>query len=115
MNTIKNKIKRTEVFQKLKAEKAQEKLKRRQAIKKEEAKDPSLREERLEKNAPKTLENMREADVTIVGDDEEVSNQISRIHMNEDLIDELHLIRSLRKKRRTSLPSTLLMERPPKF
>ena len=69
---IKNKIKRSEVYHKLKSDKAQDKFKRRQQLKKEEAADPSLKEERLAENVPGTLENLREKDETIVGEDEEV-------------------------------------------
>ena len=69
---IKNKIKRNEVFHELKASKNQAKFQKRLALKKEEAKDPLLKEERLEKNIPATLENTREADETVVGEDEEV-------------------------------------------
>ncbi|KAI9339313.1 anticodon-binding protein [Obelidium mucronatum] len=72
-NEIKNKIKRSEVVNKLRTEKARQKLKRRMKTRKEEAANPELKEERLAANVPKTLENTREADETIVdADDEEV-------------------------------------------
>ncbi|KAJ3030476.1 UNVERIFIED_CONTAM: hypothetical protein HDU68_008892 [Siphonaria sp. JEL0065] len=72
-NDIKNKIKRSEVVNKLRIEKNQQKLKRRMKTRKEEAANPELKEERLATNVPKTLENTREADETIVdADDEEV-------------------------------------------
>ncbi|KAI8826600.1 anticodon-binding protein [Fimicolochytrium jonesii] len=71
-NDIKNKMKRSEVVSKLKSEKSRAKLKRRQRIQKEEADAPELKEQRLKDNAPKTLDNMREFDETVVGEDEEV-------------------------------------------
>ncbi|KAI8586389.1 Ribosome production factor 1 [Geranomyces variabilis] len=69
---IKNKQKRSEVVNRLKAEKARAKLKRRQQIAKDEQENPALKEERLKDNQPKTLESMREFDETVVGEDEEV-------------------------------------------
>ncbi|KAI8892397.1 anticodon-binding protein [Globomyces pollinis-pini] len=69
---IKNKIKREEVYHKLKAEKNRLKLKKRQSIKKLEDQNPELKDKRLSENQPKTLESTREADETIVNDDEEV-------------------------------------------
>ncbi len=48
------------------------KLARRLKIKAEEAEDPSKKEERLATNIPKTIENMREFDETIVNNDDEV-------------------------------------------
>lgn len=70
--SIKNKIKREEVFHKLKSLKNREKLAKRLAQRKEEEKNPELKTARLAKNIPATQENLREADVTIVGDDAEV-------------------------------------------
>jgi ribosome production factor 1 len=69
---IKNKIKRNEVYHKNKTEKAQEKFKKRLALKKQESLDPQLKESRLQQNIPATLENTREKDETIVGEDPEV-------------------------------------------
>eukprot|EP00842_Homolaphlyctis_polyrhiza_P004711 jgi/Hompol1/5240/HPOL_004273-RA len=69
---IQNKLKREEVYHKLKSEKAREKLQTRMKRRKEEAANPELKKERLETNVPKTLENLREADETLVGEDEEV-------------------------------------------
>ncbi|KAJ3020925.1 Ribosome production factor 1 [Thoreauomyces humboldtii] len=71
-NDIKNKMKRSDVVNRLKADKARAKLKRRQRIAKEEADNPELKEQRLKENQPKTLETMREFDETIVGEDAEV-------------------------------------------
>ncbi|TPX54920.1 hypothetical protein PhCBS80983_g05695 [Powellomyces hirtus] len=70
-NDIKNKMKRSDVVNRLKAEKARAKLKRRQRIAKEEEENPALKEERLKENVPKTLENMREMDETVVGENDE--------------------------------------------
>ena len=69
---ISNKIKRADVFYKLKSEAARAKLARRKEIKRSEAADPLLKQQRLEKNVPKTLETKREADDNLVGNDEEV-------------------------------------------
>lgn len=69
---ISNKIKRADVFYKRKCEAARAKLARRKELKRSEAADPQLRQQRLEKNVPKTLENKREADDNLVADDEEV-------------------------------------------
>lgn len=63
---------RSEVFDKMKQEKSKLKLKRRQKIKKDEEENPEQKLERLEKNVPKTIENTREKDETIVVDDAEV-------------------------------------------
>ena len=71
---IKNKMKREEVYNRQRSEKAQLKLKRRLKIKKDEANNEALKEERLKENVPKTLENTREFDETVVDqEDEEVS------------------------------------------
>ncbi|KAI8929255.1 anticodon-binding protein [Entophlyctis helioformis] len=72
VSAIKNKHKREEVYHRLKAEKAQAKLKRRMKNKKDEAEDPELKKQRLATNVPQTLETLREADDTLVGDDDEV-------------------------------------------
>jgi len=70
---IKNKMKRADVVAKIKHDKAQKKLEMRKQRKKEEEEDPTKKEERLKKNIPKTLENTREFDETVVDvDDEEV-------------------------------------------
>ncbi|EGF82861.1 hypothetical protein BATDEDRAFT_9487 [Batrachochytrium dendrobatidis JAM81] len=69
---IRNKIKRGEVFHKLKSEKSRNKLKTRLKQKKEEASNPQLKKERLEQNVPQTLETLREEDETLVEQDEEV-------------------------------------------
>ncbi len=69
---IKNKIKRSSVFSKRKAEASASKYARRKELKRSEEKDPSLRAKRLEENVPKTIESKRELDDNIVADDEEV-------------------------------------------
>ncbi|KAL2919154.1 Ribosome production factor 1 [Polyrhizophydium stewartii] len=69
---IRNKLKREEVYHQLKHTKSKSKLKERMKRKREESDNPELREERLAKNIPQTLETLREADETIVENDEEV-------------------------------------------
>jgi len=56
---IQNKMKRSAVFQTAKREKAKAKLQKRLAQRKAEALDPALREERLKKNIPRTVENSK--------------------------------------------------------
>ncbi|CUA70685.1 Ribosome production factor 1 [Rhizoctonia solani] len=63
---IKNKIKREDVHRSSKKSKAQEKLKRRLALKEAERKDPSLKKKRISENIPKTLDNAREFNATII-------------------------------------------------
>ncbi|KAJ3136349.1 hypothetical protein HK100_001854 [Physocladia obscura] len=74
---IKNKMKRSEVVNKLRMEKAQAKLKRRMTTRKEEAANPELKEERLAANVPNTLDNTREEDDTMVdaNDDEILASE----------------------------------------
>ncbi|TPX34005.1 hypothetical protein SmJEL517_g03244 [Synchytrium microbalum] len=72
LSLIRNKQKREELYHRLKTEKARLKLKKRLATRKQESEHPELKQERLATNVPKTLENTREFDETIVGDDEEV-------------------------------------------
>lgn len=71
VKSIKNKIKREEIHLREKKAKSKEKLKRRLEIKKQEAQNPELKKERLANNVPKTLENTREVDETIVAEDDE--------------------------------------------
>ncbi|CAE6418211.1 unnamed protein product [Rhizoctonia solani] len=66
---IKNKIKREEVHGSSKKSKAQEKLKRRLALKEAERKDPSLKKKRAVENVPRTLDNTRDFNMTIVSAD----------------------------------------------
>jgi ribosome production factor 1 len=68
---IGNKIKRTEVFSRIKKQK-QDIKKAKKEQRKKDAKDPDKKD--IPKNVPKTLDNMREADMTVVvSDDEEVA------------------------------------------
>ncbi|KAI9149867.1 Ribosome production factor 1 [Blastocladiella emersonii ATCC 22665] len=69
---IKNKHKREDVYHKQKAERNREKHEERKRRKKLEDANPELREERLKKNIPRTIENAKEYQEAIVGDDEEV-------------------------------------------
>ncbi|RHZ63316.1 hypothetical protein Glove_330g29 [Diversispora epigaea] len=63
---IKNKIKREEIHAKQKQLKSRKKIEERLRRQKEEAEDPEKKKERLAKNIPRTLENVREFDETIV-------------------------------------------------
>ncbi|KAL4254855.1 U3 snoRNP protein/Ribosome production factor 1 [Abortiporus biennis] len=65
-STIKNKIKREEISGKLKKTKRQEKLARRLAQAKAEADNPAAKKRRQIQNAPRTLDNMREYDPSIL-------------------------------------------------
>ena len=73
INTIKNKLKREELYKKEKAAKAKHKRDRRMALSKEESSNPEKKEKRLADKVPNTLENTREFDETIVEEDEEVA------------------------------------------
>ncbi|KAF9285456.1 hypothetical protein BGZ68_003841 [Mortierella alpina] len=73
INTIKNKLKREELYQKQKNAKAKHKRDRRTALQKEESSNPEKKEKRLAENVPNTLENTREFDETIVEEDAEVA------------------------------------------
>ncbi|CAJ0636031.1 2590_t:CDS:2, partial [Entrophospora sp. SA101] len=67
-----------------KQEKNIKKMKRRLKLREEEEKDPEKKKARLKKNVPKTLDNTREVDETIIGVDddevfeEEVSDEFSK-------------------------------------
>ncbi|EUC59113.1 ribosome production factor 1 [Rhizoctonia solani AG-3 Rhs1AP] len=63
---IKNKIKREDVHRSSRKSKAQEKLKRKLALKEVERKDPSLKKKRISDNIPRTLDNAREFNATII-------------------------------------------------
>ncbi|KAI8985560.1 Brix-domain-containing protein [Trametes punicea] len=65
-STIKNKVKREEVARKRKKEKREEKLKRRLAQAKAEANDPLAKKKRLAQNVPRTLDNTREFDPSVL-------------------------------------------------
>ncbi|KAH9852123.1 Brix-domain-containing protein [Lenzites betulinus] len=65
-STIKNKIKREEIAGKQKKAKRQEKLQKRLVQAKAEANDPLLKKKRLAQNVPRTLDNTREFDPSIL-------------------------------------------------
>ncbi|CDO77671.1 hypothetical protein BN946_scf184969.g22 [Trametes cinnabarina] len=65
-STIKNKVKREEVARKQKKAKRQEKLQRRLAQAKAEANDPLAKKKRLAQNVPRTLDNSREYDPSML-------------------------------------------------
>ncbi|CAE6502540.1 unnamed protein product [Rhizoctonia solani] len=65
-SSIKNKIKREDVHHASRKSKAQEKLRRRLALKEAERKDPSLKKKRVSENVPRTLDNTREFNPTII-------------------------------------------------
>ncbi|KAG6909332.1 hypothetical protein DXG01_000932 [Tephrocybe rancida] len=65
-NDIKNKFKREEIARKNKKAKSQQKLERRLAQAKVEANDPAAKKKRLAENVPRTLDNMREFDPSIL-------------------------------------------------
>ncbi|KAJ2921196.1 hypothetical protein H1R20_g15898, partial [Candolleomyces eurysporus] len=72
---IKNKIKREQLAQKAKKAKAQAKLQKRLAQAKLETNDPAVKKKRLAENVPRTLDNMREFDPSIMTADPSSSNQ----------------------------------------
>ncbi|KAG8689459.1 hypothetical protein FRC09_012414 [Ceratobasidium sp. 395] len=63
---IKNRHKREDVHRSKKKAKGQEKLRRRLALAEAERKDPSLKQRRITENVPRTLENTREFNPSIV-------------------------------------------------
>ncbi|RPD64360.1 Brix-domain-containing protein [Lentinus tigrinus ALCF2SS1-6] len=65
-SSIKNKVKREEIARKQKKAKRQDKLQRRLAQAKVEANDPLAKKKRLAQNVPRTLDNMREYDPSIL-------------------------------------------------
>ncbi|KAI0741429.1 anticodon-binding protein [Daedaleopsis nitida] len=65
-STIKNKIKREEIARKQKKAKRQDKLQKRLAQAKVEANDPLAKKKRLAQNVPRTLDNTREYDPSIL-------------------------------------------------
>ncbi|AAS52592.1 AEL093Cp [Eremothecium gossypii ATCC 10895] len=62
---IKNKMKRKQLFAELKDKQNKERHKMRRLRAKEERENPALKEERLEKNVPKTIDSMRVFDESI--------------------------------------------------
>lgn len=69
---IRNKMKRQDIYHKLKQQANRDKLKRRMLVKKQEEKEPALKAKRLAENVPETQETMKEIDETMVGGDAEV-------------------------------------------
>lgn len=65
LNDIRNKLKRQELFGKLKHEKNKERHKLRKQREKEELDNPELRAKRLKENVPNTIDNMRVIDESI--------------------------------------------------
>ncbi|KAI0761923.1 Brix-domain-containing protein [Irpex lacteus] len=65
-STIKNKMKREEIARKLKKQKNQSKLQKRLAQAKAEADNPAAKKRRQLENVPKTLDNMREYDPSML-------------------------------------------------
>ncbi|TBU60938.1 Brix-domain-containing protein [Dichomitus squalens] len=65
-SSIRNKVKREEIARKQKKEKRQGKLQRRLAQAKAEADDPLLKKKRLTQNVPRTLDNTREYDPSML-------------------------------------------------
>ncbi|KAJ3565116.1 hypothetical protein NP233_g7846 [Leucocoprinus birnbaumii] len=82
-STIKNKIKREEVLRKSKKAKTQAKLQKRLAQAKLEANDPAAKKKRLAENVPKTLDNTREFDPSILTND---PNQAGPSHVAQEEI-----------------------------
>ncbi|EKM81789.1 hypothetical protein AGABI1DRAFT_118863 [Agaricus bisporus var. burnettii JB137-S8] len=68
-SSIKNKIKRQDVFRKGKKARTQAKLQKRLAQAKLEANDPAQKKKRLTEHIPKTLDNTREFDPSIINHD----------------------------------------------
>ncbi|KAF8909293.1 anticodon-binding protein [Gymnopilus junonius] len=79
-SSIKNKIKREEVARKQKKAKNQQKLQKRLAQAKLEANDPIAKKKRLSENVPRTLDNMREFDPSILTADPSSSTAESFKH-----------------------------------
>ncbi|KXN84262.1 Brix domain-containing protein C4F8.04 [Leucoagaricus sp. SymC.cos] len=80
-SSIKNKLKREEVTRKAKKAKTQAKLQKRLDQAKLEANDPAAKKKRLAENVPKTLDNAREFDPSILSND---SNQAGPSHSTQE-------------------------------
>ncbi|KAJ1518626.1 Ribosome production factor 1 [Coelomomyces lativittatus] len=72
LSEIKNKQVRSNVFRKRKLEKTSRDVLKKNKRKKLEKENPSLKEERLKNNIPKTIETTKEYQDNIVGEDEEI-------------------------------------------
>ncbi|KAF5383779.1 hypothetical protein D9615_003566 [Tricholomella constricta] len=81
---IKNKQKREEIARKNRKAKSQQKLQKRLAQAKLEANDPAVKKKRLAENVPRTLDNMREFDPSILTADPNAAGPSS----SQDQVDE---------------------------
>ncbi|KAI6120740.1 anticodon-binding protein [Pisolithus croceorrhizus] len=79
---IKNKVKRQEVANKQKKAKGQQKLQERLARAKQEANDPVAKKKRLAENVPKTLDNTREHDPSMLPSSKQ-PNRSSAVRIEE--------------------------------
>ncbi|KAI0819674.1 Brix-domain-containing protein [Trametes gibbosa] len=86
-STIKNKVKREEIARKQKKAKGQEKLQKRLAQAKAEANDPLLKKKRLAQNVPRTLDNTREYDPSILTANPNAEAGPSTLALQGDLND----------------------------
>ncbi|KAK7679437.1 hypothetical protein QCA50_017491 [Cerrena zonata] len=82
-SSIKNKIKREDITRKLRKSKGQSKLQRRLALAKEEATNPAAKKRRQQENAPRTLDNTREFDPSILTADPSTSTSASASAQND--------------------------------
>ncbi|KAF9511242.1 hypothetical protein BS47DRAFT_1395247 [Hydnum rufescens UP504] len=81
-SSIKNKIKREDVYRALKKKRGQAKLARRLALAEAERKDPQEKRRRLAENVPKTLDNMRDHDPSVL-----TADPVAPIPASSDSID----------------------------
>ncbi|KDR80620.1 hypothetical protein GALMADRAFT_207637 [Galerina marginata CBS 339.88] len=88
-SSIKNKIKREEVANKAKKAKNQQKLQKRLAQAKLEANDPAAKKKRLAENVPRTLDNMREFDPSILTADPSSLNPTGESSKHDELAADL--------------------------
>ncbi|KAI5992580.1 anticodon-binding protein [Pisolithus orientalis] len=84
---IKNKVKRQEIANKQKKAKGQQKLQQRLARAKQEANDPAAKKKRLVENVPKTLDNTREHDPSMLPTSKQAtgSSAVQIEELNADL------------------------------
>ncbi|KAF9054477.1 anticodon-binding protein [Panaeolus papilionaceus] len=87
-SSIKNKIKREEIANKNKKAKNQAKLKKRLEQAKIEANDPAVRKKRLAENVPRTLDNMREFDPSILTADPSSNQNDQHEELASDLAND---------------------------
>ncbi|KAF4610878.1 hypothetical protein D9613_006961 [Agrocybe pediades] len=86
---IKNKIKREEVINKTRKARNQQKLQKRLAQAKLEASDPAAKKKRLAENVPRTLDNMRQFDPSILTADPSSSNSLDASSQEAALVADL--------------------------